>query len=655
MNMVDTASGGALVNMTPQQARDLISTMAANSQQFRANPEPPRRVHQLSNSTLEDKVDRIANILNSLVVEKAKPARLCGICATPEHTTDACPSLNDDTMAHLDAAGNFPGPPQRRYDPYANTYNPGWRDHPNLSYGANPRYNQPYQNRKTEASIRELTISIEKLNSQGKLPSQTEPNPRQHANTVTLRSGKVLEPIPDRNLGQENAQENPKNDEQVQVKPPLPKIQPSFPGRLNQCRKGKEDKEILETFRNVEINLPLLDAIRQISRYAKFLKELCTIKRKLTGNEKVNAGENVSTVLQQKMPTKCKDRGMFAIPCKIGHLGIKKAMCDLGASINVMPFSVYESLNAGFLTKIGVIIQLADRSIVYPKRFLEDVLVKVNGLIFPADFYVIKMEEDNAPGSSDILLGRPFLSTANTKIDVRSGTLTMDFEGEIMNFNVYGTISDPSEVLDVNRVDIINSSIEKNFESTYGDKSKKMFDDFEFVNKFLALMDTKLLPSVVQERPLCTFWEGYTVGLLAFYVRGWQTQETKWRGIRRWEEEHRFFGQEIVQDFKKRAFGTRASHTGVCVGRVTQVRELHSVKHGLGHGHVLPFRMSTRPVTRACLVAFPYPPTVVQAPQPPIPIDVTITLSFPQFFAPNTSKPLLSSVRASFPSFAHPP
>ncbi|KAG8491663.1 hypothetical protein CXB51_014929 [Gossypium anomalum] len=315
--------------------------------------------------------------MSSLIAEKAKLARVCGICATPEHTTDACPSLYDDTMAHLDVTGNFPGPLQRRYDPYANTYNPGWRDHPNLSYEANPRYNQPYQNRvpqqpqdsemkdfqqKTEASIRELTISIEKLNSQGKRLSQTEPNPRQHANAVKLRSGKVLEPIPGRNLGQEIAQEKSENDKQ-----------------------GKEDNEILETFRNVEINLLLLDAIRQIPRYAKFLKELCTNKRKLTDNEKVSVVENVSAVLQRKIPAKCKDR--------------------------------------------GVIIQLAERSIVHSEGVLEDVLVKVNGLIFPTDFYVTKIEEDNAPGSSDILLGRPFLSTANTKIDVRSGTLTMEFDG----------------------------------------------------------------------------------------------------------------------------------------------------------------------------------------------------------------------------------
>ncbi|XP_052876257.1 uncharacterized protein LOC128282108 [Gossypium arboreum] len=272
------------------------------------------------------------------------------------------------------------------------------------------------------------------MNFQGKLPSQTEPNPRKNANAVTLRSGKVLEPIPSRNLGQESAQEKPENDEQ--------------------CRKSKEDKEILEIVRNVEINLPLLDAIRQIPRYAKFLKELCTNKRKLTGNEKVSVGENVSVVLQRKMPVKCKDR--------------------------------------------GAIIQLADMSIVHPEGVLEDVLVKVNELIFPADFYVIKMEEDNTAGSSDLLLGRPFLSTASTKIDIRSGTLTIEFDGEIVKFNVYDAISHPSEILSINRVDMIDSLVDETFELTYEDKSEYRYDDYEFVNILLSPSKTKLLPSVVQ-------------------------------------------------------------------------------------------------------------------------------------------------------------
>ncbi|KAF7832930.1 DNA-directed DNA polymerase [Senna tora] len=86
-------------------------------------------------------------------------------------------------------------------------------------------------------------------------------------------------------------------------------------------------------------------------------------------------GESVSAVIQKKLPPKCKDQGMFPISCKIGNMGIHKAMCDLGASINVMPLSMYNALGAGELKKIGVIIQLADRSVVYPKGVLEDVLV----------------------------------------------------------------------------------------------------------------------------------------------------------------------------------------------------------------------------------------------------------------------------------------
>ncbi|KAG8486261.1 hypothetical protein CXB51_019638 [Gossypium anomalum] len=147
IKMIDAASGGALVNMTPQRARELISTMAANSQQYRPNSEPTRRVNGVNVSSLEDKLDKLTNVVQSLLTEKKGLTQLCGICTTAEHPTDLCPILNDSPTAHVDAVGGFPGPPQRRYDPFSNTYNPGWKDHPNLNYGANPRYNPPYQPR----------------------------------------------------------------------------------------------------------------------------------------------------------------------------------------------------------------------------------------------------------------------------------------------------------------------------------------------------------------------------------------------------------------------------------------------------------------------------------------------------------------------------
>ncbi|XP_017628966.1 uncharacterized protein LOC108471937 [Gossypium arboreum] len=486
MKMIDAASGGALVNMTPQRARELISTMAVNSQQYRPNSEPIRRVNGVNVSTLEDKLDKLTNVVQSLLTKKKSLTSLRGICTTSEHPTDLCPILNDNSTAHVDSIGGFPGPPQRHYDPFSNTYNPEWKDHPNLNYGANPRYNLPYQPRplepppqhkpstsleaimesladdaakyqqRTDASIQELTNQVSKLSmvvnrleSQGKLPSQTEPNPRQNVNAITLHSGKVLETVPAKNHGQEKEREKQISDPTARPKLEVQKpvvMPPLFPRRLARDKKEKEEKEILETFRKVKVNIHSLDAIKQIPRYERFLKELCTSKRRLIGNERVNVGENVSAVLQKKVPPKYKDQGMFAIPCEIG---IKKAMCDLGASINVMPYSIYKLINVGHLKETGVIIQLADRTVVYPEGLLEDVLVKVNELVFPVDFYIIDMEDDNSANSSDIIHGRPFLGTARTKIDVWNGTLTMEFDGDVVRFSVYEDMGHSNDKLQI--------------------------------------------------------------------------------------------------------------------------------------------------------------------------------------------------------------
>ena len=154
---------------------------------------------------------------------------------------------------------------------------------------------------------------------------------------------------------------------------------------------NEANQEILETLKKEEINIPLRDAINQVSRYAMFLKELCATKRQLVGNEKVSAGENVSAVFQRKLLPKCKDPSVFSVPCKIGHLYFDKAILDLGASINIMPRSVYDKLNLRELKKTGVVLQLANRSSIFPDGVLEDVLVQVNELVFLADFYVMNM------------------------------------------------------------------------------------------------------------------------------------------------------------------------------------------------------------------------------------------------------------------------
>jgi hypothetical protein len=187
---------------------------------------------------------------------------------------------------------------------------------------------------------------------------------------------------------------------------------------------GDKEKEILDVFRKVAVNIPLLDVIKQVPKYAKFLKDLCTNKRKMKGTEIVNLGRTTSAFIQpnpssekvtgkqhvsaltQVLPHKQKDPGIFDIPCTIGDSKFEICMLDLGAGINVMPTSIYNKLNHGPLQHIGLIVQLANRSNARPKGVVEDVLVQVNDLIFPADFYILDMEGETKSSKASIILGR---------------------------------------------------------------------------------------------------------------------------------------------------------------------------------------------------------------------------------------------------------
>ncbi|KAL0463358.1 UNVERIFIED_CONTAM: hypothetical protein Slati_0223400 [Sesamum latifolium] len=129
-------------------------------------------------------------------------------------------------------------------------------------------------------------------------------------------------------------------------------------------------------------------------------------------------------------------REFFSIPCTIGNIAFDKVLCDLGASVNLMPYSIFEKLGMHELTPSIITLQLADRSIKYPRGIVEDVLVKVGKFIIPVDFIVLDMEEDkNMP----LILGRPFLST-RALIDVQKGHLTLRVNDEDVVFNVFRPI-----------------------------------------------------------------------------------------------------------------------------------------------------------------------------------------------------------------------
>jgi len=254
------------------------------------------------------------------------------------------------------------------------------------------------------------------------------------------------------------------------------------------------DQEILNTFKKVEINIPLLDVVRQIPKYAKFLKELCTNRRRIRDNEVVNLGRNVSSLIRRpiEIPQKCKDLGMFSVPCVIGSTKFDNAMLDLGASINVMPLSVFTSLHLGPLKTTGVVIQLANCSTGKLAGVLEDVLVRVDKLIFPTDFYILDMKKDEGMSSTTIILGRPFMMTARTKIDVHAGSLTMEIGDEKDQFNVLEAMKHPTEDHSLFCIDLL-SDVVNNFAFGFLDIFSCFSSslDFSFPNMSYTILDDK--------------------------------------------------------------------------------------------------------------------------------------------------------------------
>ncbi|XP_043812729.1 uncharacterized protein LOC122723696 [Manihot esculenta] len=373
--MIDAASGGSISEMEPEEGKTLISKMTANSRQYGQEEDIPRNANEVSIASLDYKISQLTAAIQQLAA--GNNARTC------------------EGEQQVNAIGGFKGQ-QRKYDPFSSTYNsgwrrsfsstynPGWRDHPNLSYRNRQQNYEPRTNyqvaksgmsledivqslanstlafqQETKSSIQnlenqmsQLATSVSKLESQGKLSSQTIPNPKQNVSAITLRSGKQLESASPKRFAQRSAtdlkeeaeieilvENEPKKSEVEQ--PPMQVICPPFPERFAQSKREKEEKEIFEIYCKIQVNIP-------------------------------------------------------------------DAECPL--------------------KQTGVTLQLADRSIVYPKGLLEDVFVQVGKLIFPADFFVLDMEYDNSFNSTDLLLGRPFLSTTKTKIDVHEGTLLMDID-----------------------------------------------------------------------------------------------------------------------------------------------------------------------------------------------------------------------------------
>ena len=246
---------------------------------------------------------------------------------------------------------------------------------------------------------------------------------------VTLRSGKELRPaIPALAKSAPIAADPPQEEQSANREEVKNSVPPPFPQALRKKKNSVNQTEMLEVLRQVKVNIPLLDMIKQVPTYAKFLKDLCMVKRGFNVNKKAFLTEQVSAIIECKTPVKYKDPGCPTISVNIGGISVEKALLDLGASVNLFPYSMYKQLGLGELKPTSITLSLADRSIKIPKGTIEDVLIQVDRFYYSVDFVILDTEPV-AVGTNHvpIILGRPFLATSNAIINCHNGVMQLTF------------------------------------------------------------------------------------------------------------------------------------------------------------------------------------------------------------------------------------
>ncbi|GJY93581.1 reverse transcriptase domain-containing protein [Tanacetum coccineum] len=326
------------------------------------------------------------------------------------------------------------------------------------------------------------------------LPSNTIPNPRNEAKAITTRSGVSYDgpPIPppvvekesevtkDTELpSTEDIQPPPFVQEQTKDKEPIEepsfvanKAKPNlpYPSRLNKQKIREKDdilaSKFMEIFRNLHFELSFADALIHMPKFAPMFKKMLNNKDKLIELTKTPLNENCSAVVLKKLPEKLGDPGRFLIPCDFSEFDSYLALADLGASINLMPLSIWKKLQLSGLTETKMVLELADRTISKPTGVAENVFVKVGKFYFPADFVVLDFIADpRVP----LILGRPFLRTAHALIDVYEGEITLRNDDQSLTLKCGDAPSISYNNLEsLKKVDLIDATCEEYSQEVLG-------------------------------------------------------------------------------------------------------------------------------------------------------------------------------------------
>ncbi|KAG9458288.1 hypothetical protein H6P81_002796 [Aristolochia fimbriata] len=347
-SMIDAASGGSISKKNPEEVHQLIEEMTANMYQY-----PMERSSK----------------------------KAAGIYKMDSSTT---------TQAQLEAL-------QHQFPNWQQQSNPMVASICGICGGRHADY--------------ECQGAYERL--RGALPSNSEVNPKEQVKAITLWSGKTLEELQPKEqpaIEEEQNQKKEEGQEREKVSPlasprkkkgkdALPIIDIDvrnlpYPSRAKTDILESSFARFLEIFKKLQIKIPLIEAVRQMPLYGKFLKEVISRKRKMEEKGTVLLNENCSAILRNELPTKLKDPGSFTIPCEISSNKFVNALHDLGASVNLMSLS---------LCRHGRV-------------------------------------DKNLP----IILGRPFLAIAGAIIDCKQGNLTLRLNNDKISFNIKEAMKQPA-------------------------------------------------------------------------------------------------------------------------------------------------------------------------------------------------------------------
>nr|GEW77047.1 reverse transcriptase domain-containing protein [Tanacetum cinerariifolium] len=420
------AAGENLLSKTTREALQIIE----NKSKVRYSRNKPNVSMMNTNSKenaskTDDRIDKLADQISTLVDIFAKkvitPASVkaveesCVTCGGP-HAHYICDATNSNQSSVCLATG---------------TYNQVAPQNHDSNYMAPPGF-APVQNSQN---------------------CNTIPNPKGEMKAITTRSGSTA-----------HIQPSVTQILEPDVLKTLPKPNIPYPSRLNDQKLREKAinqmEKFFQIFQDFYFDISFADALLLMPKFASTIKSLLTNKDKLFELAKIPLNENCLAMLLKKLPEKLGDPGKFLIPCDFPGMDVSHALADLGASINLMPLSIWKKLSLPELTPTQMTLELVDRSITRLKGVAEGVFVKVGKFHFSTDFVVVDFEADP---QVPLILRRSFLRTGRALIDIYGEEITLWVNGEAATCNLNQTMrySSTYDDLSVNRINIIDVAREE--------------------------------------------------------------------------------------------------------------------------------------------------------------------------------------------------